>query len=166
MTTTTFPATQKQFDFIKTLIAERHLDEVDNRVVEKARELATAGNFSSSQAGSLITFLKHLPRKESVANFEPEAGIYKTVEGDKYYRVYLGQQSGRMLAKRIRFINGEVDYMYAGAARLVVKDAVRLSLEEVGELGITTGSCVICGRRLDDPESVDRGIGPVCAEKY
>lgn len=28
------------------------------------------------------------------------------------------------------------------------------------------GQCACCGRELSDPESVERGIGPVCAEKF
>lgn len=28
------------------------------------------------------------------------------------------------------------------------------------------GSCAVCGRELSDKDSVDRGIGPVCAERY
>jgi hypothetical protein len=32
--------------------------------------------------------------------------------------------------------------------------------------GHQTGSCGICGRELTDPTSVERGISPICAEKY
>lgn len=32
--------------------------------------------------------------------------------------------------------------------------------------GKMTGRCAICSRKLSDPPSVDRGIGPVCAEKF
>jgi len=32
--------------------------------------------------------------------------------------------------------------------------------------GLQTGTCSCCGRELTDPESVERGIGPVCAERY
>jgi hypothetical protein len=28
------------------------------------------------------------------------------------------------------------------------------------------GACAVCGRELTDGDSIDRGIGPVCAEKY
>lgn len=31
--------------------------------------------------------------------------------------------------------------------------------------GHQTGSCAICGRRLDNKESIELGIGPICAEK-
>ena len=32
--------------------------------------------------------------------------------------------------------------------------------------GRRTGNCAICGRELTVGESIDRGIGPICAEKY
>jgi hypothetical protein len=32
--------------------------------------------------------------------------------------------------------------------------------------GKRTGECSCCGRTLTDPESVERGIGPICADKY
>lgn len=32
--------------------------------------------------------------------------------------------------------------------------------------GKRTGSCSCCGRELTNAESIDRGIGPICAEKY
>jgi hypothetical protein len=32
--------------------------------------------------------------------------------------------------------------------------------------GHESGSCSICGRQLDDPLSVQMGIGPVCAKKF
>lgn len=93
--------------------------------------------------------------------------------GDQYVRVYLGQQSGQMLAKRIHAEadGGEwvVSYEYLGlASKVLTPDTtpVRMSLEEVGEMGIAFNHCLICSRRLDDPESVDRGIGPVCAANY
>ena len=32
--------------------------------------------------------------------------------------------------------------------------------------GQETGTCSCCGRKLTDPESVERGVGPVCASKW
>ena len=32
--------------------------------------------------------------------------------------------------------------------------------------GHRTGKCAVCGRQLDNKESVAMGIGPICAEKY
>ena len=32
--------------------------------------------------------------------------------------------------------------------------------------GRQTGACACCGRELTDPASIERGIGPICAEKF
>lgn len=32
--------------------------------------------------------------------------------------------------------------------------------------GIKTGTCSCCGRLLTDPVSIERGIGPICAERF
>lgn len=34
------------------------------------------------------------------------------------------------------------------------------------EYGKATGQCAICSRELTDPESIERGIGPICANGY
>lgn len=39
-------------------------------------------------------------------------------------------------------------------------------LAEAVKHGKETGQCACCGRQLTDPESVARGIGPICAEKW
>lgn len=31
-----------------------------------------------------------------------------------------------------------------------------------GDMNVSHGTCAVCGRRLTDPESVRRGMGPVC----
>lgn len=39
-------------------------------------------------------------------------------------------------------------------------------LEQAVAYGRKTGNCSICARRLDNKESVERGIGPICAERF
>jgi Family of unknown function (DUF6011) len=38
--------------------------------------------------------------------------------------------------------------------------------EAAVKYGRETGSCSICARTLTDPASIERGIGPICAEKF
>ena len=173
-TTATTPATDKQRQFIESLLAQRDLSGTvyENWTPDWTRATRQA-------ASSVIDALLDLPRAteapapQATGSGHPsemQAGVY-VYAGDQYARVYRGQQSGRMLAKRIHFVEiGEgtgVSYEYLGlAAKVLGPDAERLPVEEVGSLGIHSGTCLICGRRLDDPESVDRGIGPVCAANY
>ena len=51
------------------------------------------------------------------------------------------------------------------ANRIGIGSIVKLTVEQAGALGHECGHCVLCGRFLNDPESVARGIGPVCAGK-
>lgn len=159
--TATRPASQKQLDFITTLLNER-----DTCGTPYAMHSVAPAHLTSRQASDAITVLMTLPRafKSTTPAQELQAGVY---EADGHlYRVYLGQQSGAMLVKSVELDEG-VEYRYLGKAdRCLPKDARRLSLEEVGDLGKAWDHCLICGRRLDDPESVDRGIGPVCAKRY
>lgn len=46
-----------------------------------------------------------------------------------------------------------------------LKDVETRGLEAVKEIGILTGSCCICGRTLTAEESINDGIGPICASK-
>lgn len=161
-----YPATKKQFAFIKSLLATRLLSDDIQEQVDAARARATAGRMTSREASDLIDLIKDAPKATTPVAANLQAGVY--LDGETYYRVYMGQQSGRLLAKRVLWLTStEVAYTYAGAAAKVLSPlATRLTLEQVGALGVASGECLVCGRRLDDPESVDRGIGPVCAKNY
>lgn len=112
------------------------------------------------------------PREQGPSSsFEPTPGMYRTSGGDEQgegiVRVYLGQNSGRMLAKQVVGTKATgYSYEYLGAAsRFVTPTTPKLSLDEAKEWGRMTGTCCVCARRLDDPESVDAGIGPVCGKR-
>jgi len=174
------PATEKQQKFIERLLVEK-----DTTGTAYEGWTPDWNRATSKSASSVIDYLLALPKRTTRSlldssngagradtSIDIELGIY-VIHGDEYVRVYWGQKSGRFLVKRINMEqdNGEwtVYYSYLGSADRVLVPAAtpqRLSIEEVGSLGITTRHCLICGRRLDDPESVDRGIGPVCASKY
>ena len=51
----------------------------------------------------------------------------------------------------------------------VEEDLKKIAADPMGEArlyGMRTGTCACCGRELTDPKSIDRGIGPICAEKW
>ena len=50
--------------------------------------------------------------------------------------------------------------------RRAVMDVAADPLSAAVSHGKQTGACACCGRELSDPESIARGIGPVCAEKF
>jgi hypothetical protein len=138
--------------------------EHEARLAQKIQDEA----LDSLTASKTIEWLLAQPKVEvaKASSEEPEAGVWMALDGT-LIRVYLGQQSKRMLAKRINLDPEGVSYEYVGAAaRVITSTDRRLSLSEVGSLGRTFDHCLCCGARLDDPESVDRGIGPVCAKRY
>lgn len=93
----------------------------------------------------------------------PEAiqrGVY-LVDGT-VIRVYLGRQSGRMLAAEITADGSQ----YLGAASRFVKADQRLSMEDAAKYGQQFGICCVCASPLEDPVSVAAGIGPVCGRRY
>lgn len=147
----------------------------------------------SRRASEIIDKLKDLPYKRFNSSVErcpavnSEVGMYIVEQGQGpadprkggVLRVYLGQQSGRNLVKRL-VDTGQPhpddpdihlrDWEYVGGAtghkaQAWLRNARRMTLAEAKEYGRMTGSCCRCGRRLDVPESVEAGIGPVCAGK-
>lgn len=148
-------ATEKQQAFVSRLLAERGIDPAYN-----------VNEMSKSQASSEIERLLAMPKAAPTAKNEVEAGVYVNPDG-RIFRVYLGQQSGRMLAAlAIKHENGTAEFDYQGQAeRFVTASSRKMSIEEAAAWGKATGTCIVCARRLDVPESVDRGIGPVCYAK-
>jgi hypothetical protein len=57
---------------------------------------------------------------------------------------------------------GKAKFTYDPGAIKGCADWTLLSVEVAGSLGRKFGFCVICGRVLSNPESVARGIGPIC----
>lgn len=154
------PATDKQLAFIARLAGEKEMDDESRAKVLAAVEGKT---LSSKGASATIDKLMSLPRR-TVAPRVLEAGVY--TDGTVTFRVYLGQNSGRMLAAKVVERDGQAEFEYAGAAeRLITASFRKLTIEEAAQFGKATGTCIVCARRLDVPESVDRGIGPVCYAK-
>lgn len=178
MSTTSTP---KQTQFIRDLLAQKELTKspqfFDATNAMDANELTQymqylydrAATVSRDRASTWIESLLALPNKKRHGNTgerdEPAAGMYRS--GDRILRVYLGQRSGRMLVKELTGDDASgYSYEYIGSAQYKLPaDAQPLPLEEAKAFGKMTGHCCVCARRLDNPESVDAGIGPVCASK-
>lgn len=153
-------ASDKQMAFLKRLIAERDylsLLPADRTKVDYINGGGTPTAKGASALIDVLTATAYAPKPAST-DADVEAGVYVNPDG-AVYRVYLGQQSGRMLAAKVE---GD-EFVYAGAAaRFVTSASRKMTIEEAAAWGKTTGTCIVCARRLDVPESVDRGIGPVC----
>lgn len=161
---------QKQYDFIKRLVAERELEPGWAEEVERHRLNAMNGWMSSQDASDLITALLSMPKKQSeqsdgaAGGGDPEPGVY--VHETNLYKVQEGRESGRRYAKVWNTGTKEWDYHGRNDPFRFLTEGHRITAEQAAEFGHAVGMCVFCGRTLTDPRSVEVGYGPVCADYH
>lgn len=114
------------------------------------------------EIGIFIDMMKRQPEREHRLT----AGMYKF--GNDIYKVQKAiYGSGNLYAKKWYWdrkpVEGHFDYSPGGIYRL--RPEHKMSLEEAKQFGKLYGRCCVCGRILTDEESIEAGIGPVCAGK-
>lgn len=177
MNTDAAPApTEKQLAFVNVL-AEKVGRERYESVLLDHFSVVSAEDLDRRQISSLINSLKSAADEVRSAERQQSAerrvvqeavaaatsldvGMYS--RNGTPFRVYPARNGGHLLTKAL--IDGQ--WVYQGAASRFVTVDMKMTLEEAKEYGLQTGVCVCCGRTLTDPESVERGIGPICLTKY
>lgn len=147
-------ASEKQIAFFERLYAERDFDIPQ---IHLMHECAQIGTLTSSAASRGIDILLGLPKKLVVHEDGETLGEGYYWQEGLIYKVQTSG-AGRLYAK----VFSEHGYEYAPGAMRHLTTATRLTLGQAAEAGVKTGRCVICAKELTDPESVERGIGPVC----
>lgn len=79
------------------------------------------------------------------------AEVVRTQDGQRLYAKILDVHTGR--------------WAYAPGAMSTLQPEDRLTLSQAAALGKEWHRCMVCGRELTNEDSIDRGIGPVCATK-
>jgi hypothetical protein len=59
-----------------------------------------------------------------------------------------------------------IDSKFSDMVRETIMSAASDPISAAIRYGKVSGECSCCGRELTDPRSIERGIGPVCADKY
>ncbi|NDC88159.1 MAG: hypothetical protein EB075_05030 [Bacteroidetes bacterium] len=59
-----------------------------------------------------------------------------------------------------------LDSRLSDDVKAVLNEAAKDPLTVAIRYGKESGECSCCGRELTDPQSIERGIGPICATKY
>lgn len=153
MTATRKPVTAPQVDYI---------DRLRPQVPEGDPLHAQADDVAAldmAQASDLIDRMKSAAKANRPARPEPEQGLYM-VDGT-VYRVQPARESGRLYAKRL---DPDTGWQYEGKRPFAFLSAdQRMTVEQAEAFGVAHGCCAVCGRTLTVPESVERGLGPVCA---
>lgn len=172
MSTTTidYPATAKQVAFLRDLATSRQWD--DGHDYSDVLTDAAAGHdvvgIDKRIASDLISELLATPRRQARAAAATQAaqpGYY--LREDTVFVVVWNREHTRTYAKRMVVSNGHGSWRYAaGAGRdIAAEGLVPLTIADAARLGHLHGCCIVCGKRLTHPESVARGIGPVCAKR-
>ncbi len=91
-----------------------------------------------------------------------DIGIY--TDGVTTYKVQRARSGSHTFALRLVgsefvFRNGDTKQLTRGAYRKLTRD-------EAAAYGHQFGRCIVCAADLTDPASVERGMGPVCAQKF
>lgn len=153
-------ATEKQNDFISRLMGERdyHTLNVGNILQAQERGL------TKTEASTLITLLMGCPKRSQGTVKAVEEGFY--ILDDMVYRVQKAKSSGNLYAKILKpVVFGTAHWEYAPGMMRKLGDAQKLTVEVAASMGHHYGVCMICGRTLTAEESVQAGIGPICAGK-
>lgn len=177
--------TESQVNFIKRLQDERIPDTAASQGLEALRTLWKAQKATRQGASLVIDFLLACPVREAAPVIEEVSieGMHR-LDG-KIYKVQVAVHgSGRPYAKvlvtdlvgtcggcekcdgedRCPVYESRFDYAAGVVRRLSLE--TRLSLDEAKEFGAVYGVCCVCSRTLTNEDSIEAGIGPVCAGKF
>jgi hypothetical protein len=138
-------ASEKQVAFVLSLAAERGITVVTD-------------GLSSEAASQKIEELRSIPKPTTPVDLSP--GAYR--HNGEVYSVRVGRQSRRLQA----YVYSQNQWAYVRNIVPFLSPSERMTLDEAMAFGAQTGQCCVCAAPLTDPESVRRGIGPVCAKKY
>lgn len=166
------PATERSKSYLRDLMLDKaaHLGEAEDQAKAKI-DAWFAKVPSQPQVSEAIGRLKsegYTGQKHSFADTQPvtelEDGFYE-IPGQGIIKIqHAIHGSGFQYGKELNTATGKFEKI-AGAVRLVREVGKRLTVERARELGQLYGMCIRCGATLTDEESIERGMGPICAGK-
>lgn len=150
----------------------------EQREVDEAEPFGTVEEEQAKQAAATATATQYATLVELVASLGARGKVRWTHDGMQYAIAMAGGRAKHPGSLNVTDGGSFEDGQWygristTGEAQLrdetprAALDALVASPEAVvAEHGRITGRCGICGRELTDPVSIERGIGPVCAEK-
>lgn len=157
-----YPASEKQISFIGRLLAEKEAPEATRTYIEGLLADGITKQRASDAISHLLTLSKAAPLALDVEVGPARErvsveGFYKADDGD-VYKVVLTKDGERLYAKKttargLEYVPGAMGKLFADQ---------KLTGEQIAELGITFGFCIVCSTEFSDPTSKHIGIGPKC----
>lgn len=168
MDTITNTATAKQVAFIRRLVGEKDLTGTPFGVSVEAGLLDDMLAAADKQTASrYIDILMGLPRKAAAApKAEVPEGMHR-LKGKVFKVQRAVHGSGNLYAKQlVRQDEERWTFDYAPGVIRNLSEETAMTLEEAKEFGALYGTCCVCARTLTNEESIEAGIGPVCAKVW
>lgn len=170
-TTTAKPASDKQIAYIKSLMAQAFGENADEAFMAFQQSEPTSAQ-ASKQIEALLASTPKIAK--GIDTKTPTATVPNGIHyiDQRVYRIRESKSSGQQYAERLltvaeRAENDGKPWLYEGRKPLYkASEATLLTLEQAKVFGKGYGICAVCGALLEDPESVEAGIGPVCAKKF
>ena len=162
-------ATAAQTGYLVKLIEGKQLPNVAWAArAQEVRGLINDGALDKKTASAAIESLKGLPWKPKDTDASPAEEGYYVLDGG-VYRVRTSKNTGHRYAVQLTITptasGTRYSWEYTKGVVYRLATAEKLTVEEAAERGHLDGVCIICCKPLTDPESVKRGIGPVCVTK-
>jgi hypothetical protein len=167
------PMTQLEED----LEIQRREREEDRRVAEykSRRDSRDLSGFNPSHIGgnrsmpSQTTWATVNKAAEGLPNIKSVHYAIRNPDGEfRFYRVDK-PQSGRWAGKTFIKVQASDEYHRLSSGPVeqlrIINEILVDPRKAAEDYGHEIGSCAICNRTLTDPESIERGIGPICAGK-
>jgi hypothetical protein len=166
----------KQDAFLRSLFEDRQVVKVggplDGKTFDEAIAVLAEGDFISTDsrgASALIDAWKAAPRREAPKATDSKGGLDEDADGffvtpdGKVVKVQFNRAKSNRYAKVLDTDTGSFEYAGKAPLRWELEP---LTAERAAELGRLYGRCVACGATLTDEDSIQRGMGPVCATKF
>lgn len=112
-------------------------------------DYVTKGGYVQATIGRVVT-------AEVVVNPVTEVGFY--LHGGVAYKVVKSKTSGRLYANKV----SKAGFVYDGGAIFKLSASELMTAEEVRVYSRTCGICANCSAELEDPISVEIGLGTSC----
>lgn len=174
-------ASQAQIQFINSLKEQRDLsNEQTAKTLELGRRLWAVGEFDKTAASAVIDALKAAPRAKSLPD-PSKPGVTHTMrrndatvpegmhrlDGVVYKVQRAVHGSGRPYAKALaQDEHGGFSFEYAAGVVKRLSEDTLMTLDQAKQFGALYGTCCACGRVLTNEESIEAGIGPICAGRF
>lgn len=133
--------------------------------------------FTFSMASETIGMIKgYLDKEEQVRKVEE--GVYLNPESGKFFQVRKARGSSRLYAMKLsiydegsKYSDGtwerrpQMEWIYVTGLIRDIDPEWRITEEQAKAFGDKYNTCIKCGLELSKPESIERGMGPVCAKR-